>query len=109
MTGKFFLCRTTTPSTAMGCVQAVVEDVKGNKVILALFSYSVEAKNESDFESVLPLGTVMIVKDPVFKNIFDDATDTPVVGVVAENPGDVELLSPKRMAALFPGKICIRI
>lgn len=106
MTGKFLLCRTITPSSKMVGVDTAVEDVEGEMAVrLALFNYSMEAKmGKHDFEGVLPLGTVLIVKNPVFKKAL---LATLVYGVIAENPADVEILSPKRMAALFPGKYLI--
>ncbi|OXA54191.1 uncharacterized protein LOC110850500 [Folsomia candida] len=102
LTGKFVLCRTITPSSRLFGVDAGVEDVTGKKAVrLALFNYSMDAKmGKSDFEAVLPLGTMMIVRNPVFKKCHVDSVN---FGVIAQNPADVELLSPKRMAALFPG------
>ncbi|OXA64464.1 uncharacterized protein LOC110843117 [Folsomia candida] len=99
--GKFLLCRTITPSSKMNGVDAAVEDVEGKKAMrLSLFNYSVEAKmGKSDFEAVLPLGTMLIVKNPVFKK---PTSLTPIFGLIVENPADVELLSPKKMEKLFP-------
>ncbi|XP_035702435.1 uncharacterized protein LOC118433986 [Folsomia candida] len=100
--GKFLLCRTITASSKMQGVDAGVEDLEGEKVMrLALNNYSIDAKMvKSDFEAVLPLGTVLIVKNPVFKKPFPQM---PSFGLVVDNPADVELLSPKRMEALFSG------
>ncbi|OXA64713.1 Protein STIP1 [Folsomia candida] len=100
--GKFLLCRTITPSSKMVGVDAGVEDVEGKKAMrLALFNYSVDARmGKSDFEAVLPLGTMLIVKNPVFKRPSDELF---VFGLIVENPADVEILSPKRMKLLFPG------
>ncbi|OXA61477.1 Mitochondrial import receptor subunit TOM70 [Folsomia candida] len=100
--GKFLLCRTITPSSKMVGVDAGVEDVKGEKAMrLGLFNYSLNAHmGKSDFETVLPLGTVLIVKNPVFKK---PTILLPIFGLIVENPADVEILSPKKMEALFPG------
>ncbi|OXA44637.1 uncharacterized protein LOC110857736 [Folsomia candida] len=100
--GKFFLCRTITPSSRIIGVDAGVEDPEGKRAMrLGLFNYSLNAKmGKSDFEAVLPLGTMLIVKNPVFKQSFDHS---PIHGLIVDNPGDVEILSPKRMTALFPG------
>ncbi|OXA61356.1 uncharacterized protein LOC110843626 [Folsomia candida] len=99
--GKFLLCRTITPSSKMVGVDAGVEDVKGEKAMrLAFFNYSVDARmGKSDFETVLPLGMMLIVKNPVFKKPIPES---PNFGLIVDNPADVELLSPKRMEALFP-------
>ncbi|OXA45035.1 SET and MYND domain-containing protein 5 [Folsomia candida] len=53
-----------------------------------------------DFESVIPLGTMLIVKNPVFKKPLAKST---AFGLIVENPADIEFLSQKRMDALFPG------
>ncbi|OXA44970.1 uncharacterized protein LOC110857289 [Folsomia candida] len=102
MKGKFFLCRTITTSSRIIGVDAGVEDPEGKRAMrLGLFNYSLDAKmGKSDFEAVLPLGTMLIVKNPVFKKSFDSS---PIHGLIADNPADVEILSPKRMKVLFPG------
>ncbi|OXA44798.1 uncharacterized protein LOC110857668 [Folsomia candida] len=99
--GKFFLCRTITPSSKMVGLDAAVEDPEGKLAMrLAMFNYSVDAfMKKSDFEAVLPLGTMLIVKNPVFQKPYDKFA---VLGLIVENPADVEILSPKRMRLLFP-------
>ncbi|OXA61355.1 uncharacterized protein LOC110856199 [Folsomia candida] len=101
LAGRFLLCRTITLSSKLVGVDAGVEDLEGEKAMrLALFNYSMEAKmGITNFETVLPLGTVMIVKNPVFKK---PTPESGSFGLIVDNPADVELLSPKRMEELFP-------
>ncbi|OXA45002.1 uncharacterized protein LOC110857146 [Folsomia candida] len=100
--GKFLLGRTITPSSKLVGVDAGVEDPEGKRAMrLGLFNYSVNAKmGKSDFEAVLPLGTMLIVKNPVFKKPCDGPAS---YGLIVDNPADVEILSPRRIESLFPG------
>jgi tetratricopeptide (TPR) repeat protein len=100
--GKLFLSRCIIPPRRESTwIETIVEDPEGITAIrLALFYFTEVSKFStiSNVENSLPVGTILVIKNPMFKH-----TSLGELVLRCKNPAEIELLSPKRVSKLFPG------
>jgi tetratricopeptide (TPR) repeat protein len=98
MEGKFFLCRTITKASQNVAIETAVEDPTGKEAIrIALYNFSSCRPSTTNYDTVLPCGTMLAIKNPLFQRI-----DGKRLMLRCDSPSDVEVLSPKRMSRLLP-------
>jgi len=97
--GKFLLARCITPATKSSMyIETVIEDPEGLKAVrLALFSFTSLSSQKLKLENVLPVGTILAVKNPHFKH-----TSSGELILRNKNPSDIELISLKKCSLEFP-------
>lgn len=110
--GKFLLCRTLTPAVYSLWCDVVVEDPSGeNAAFLRLTNFTKPkfSKNvgngggKSNFLWMVPPGSFIAVKNPAVGQILLEATC--LLEVMSDNPGDVLILTGKKVKELFPGEV----
>jgi tetratricopeptide (TPR) repeat protein len=99
MSGKFFLGRTISPATQVTGIMTLVEDPTGKKAVsLALYNFSNSDPSKTDFNDVLPPGTIIALKNPWFK-----PSASGKVVLRCDNPSHIEILCPKQVQRMIPG------
>lgn len=94
--GKYFLCRCIMPPHKMKSIMTVVDDPSGIKgVRIALYNFTNATTN---LERVLPVGSILAIKNPWFKNTMDGG-----LTVRSDSPTDVVMLDEEQMSQIFPG------
>jgi hypothetical protein len=87
--GTYLLLRSITPPNRMTAIMAVMEDEKGDVVVLQL--YHQEDENSRKATDIVDVGTILLVKEPYFKVMGDGGYGVRVdhvSDVVHLNKGD---------------------
>lgn len=83
---KYLLVRVAEPCFKMSGIMALVEDPEGSVCLMSIYNYVMS--ESTDVEKLLPVGTIMAIKEPYYK--FSN-TDTCVVR--CDSPSDMVLLA----------------
>lgn len=95
MQGKFFLCRSLVPPFKTTAIQCLVDDPIGVEAVrLSLYNYSSDVSNLLD---VIPVGTILAIKNPWLKTNNDGG-----FGLRVENPENVVTVDDEMLNKLFP-------
>ncbi|KAG9088491.1 hypothetical protein FS749_002132 [Ceratobasidium sp. UAMH 11750] len=64
---NYLLCRVISPSVRMVAIQAAIEDQNGDVADLALYhSFETKEMERDDIASLLPIGLVILIREPLF-------------------------------------------
>lgn len=93
--GKFFLCRSLVPPFKTAAIQCLVDDPLGVEAVrLSLYNYTTDSSN---LLQLIPVGTIIAIKNPWFKTCSDGG-----YGLRVENPQNVIIVDDKMYEKLFP-------
>lgn len=94
--GKFFLCRTISPTSKMTGIMLIVEDPEGEKALrLALYNYS--ELTGDNLNLLFPVGLIMAVKSPFLKVGMDGG-----LLLRCDNPANLIIISESNFTTMFP-------
>lgn len=89
--GKYLICRAIFPAIRLVAIQVAVEDKDGNVADLACYHcFETSGLGRDDIRSLIPVGQVILIKEPWFR--IGATGGTPTVRV--DTPSDIMFLSP---------------
>ncbi|QRV71990.1 hypothetical protein RhiJN_00004 [Ceratobasidium sp. AG-Ba] len=95
--GRFIVCKVIHHSIRMVAIQAAVEDKNGDVADLALYNYfETKGMTRSDISSLLPVDTVIIIREPWFK--LGATGGHPTIRV--DSPKDISFPTHKELLEL---------